>query len=133
MEPEQIVRFAMGRLRGLTFDTLVVSCTNFRAFEAKLALEKTLGRKVVTSNSAVTDAIGKRLTSDVLKLTRSYEPSGPRHLAASSCPIKVCSGGFGLGHNSFTSHHVAAIGPHSREIKRLEFSPAEGLAHEHTT
>ncbi len=60
VEPEQIIRFATERLRGLTFDTLLVSCTNFRALEAKSALEQAIGRNVVTSNSAVIEAIERR-------------------------------------------------------------------------
>ena len=61
VEPEQIIRFATERLRGLTFDTLLVSCTNFRALEAKSALEQAIGRNVVTSNSAVIEAIERRI------------------------------------------------------------------------
>jgi maleate isomerase len=66
VEPEQIVQFATERLRGLTFDTLLVSCTNFRALEAKSALEQAIGRNVVTSNSAVIDAIERRFAGDVV-------------------------------------------------------------------
>ena len=62
-EPEQIVRFATEKLQGLSFDTLFVSCTNFRGLEAKPALEATLGVSVITSNSAVIDAIELRFAS----------------------------------------------------------------------
>jgi maleate isomerase len=62
-EPEQIVRFATEKLRGLSFDTLFVSCTNFRALEAKPALEAAFGISVITSNSAVIDAIEHRFAS----------------------------------------------------------------------
>ena len=62
-EPEQIVRFSTEKLQGLSFDTLFVSCTNFRALEAKPALEATLGVSVITSNSAVIDAIELRFAS----------------------------------------------------------------------
>ena len=55
--PDEIVRFAKDKLSGLAFDTLFVSCTNFRAFEAKTALQETFGVTVITSNSAVIDAI----------------------------------------------------------------------------
>jgi maleate isomerase len=55
--PEEIVNFAKERLKGHTFDTLFVSCTNFRALEAKKALEKEFRVTVITSNSAVIDAI----------------------------------------------------------------------------
>jgi maleate isomerase len=56
-DPDEIVAFARGKLRGVLFDTLFVSCTNFRALEAKPALEKTFEKRVITSNSAVVDAI----------------------------------------------------------------------------
>jgi maleate isomerase len=55
--PEEIVVFAREKLKGVTFDTLFVSCTNFRSLEAKPELEKVFGTKVITSNSAVIDAI----------------------------------------------------------------------------
>jgi maleate isomerase len=59
-EPSDIVAFAREKLRGKSFDTLFVSCTNFRALEAKAELEKTFGTRVITSNSAVIDAIEKQ-------------------------------------------------------------------------
>lgn len=55
--PDEIVAFAAERLAGYTFDGLFVSCTNFRALEAKAALAARFGVPVVTSNSAVLDAI----------------------------------------------------------------------------
>jgi maleate isomerase len=55
--PEEIVAFAREKLKGVTFDTLFVSCTNFRSLEAKPELEQVFGTKVITSNSAVIDAI----------------------------------------------------------------------------
>jgi maleate isomerase len=55
--PSEIVQFAKEKLAGVTFDTLFVSCTNFRSLEAKPDLEKAFGKTVVTSNSAVVDAI----------------------------------------------------------------------------
>ncbi len=55
--PEDIVAFAQEKLAGYTFDGLFVSCTNFRAYEAREALEKTFGVPVVTSNSAVIDTL----------------------------------------------------------------------------
>jgi maleate isomerase len=55
--PVDIVSFAKDKLKGVSFDTLFVSCTNFRSLEAKSDLEATFGCKVVTSNSAVVDAI----------------------------------------------------------------------------
>lgn len=57
--PADIVSFAKGKLKGLSFDTLFVSCTNFRSLEAKSDLEAAFGCKVVTSNSAVVDAIAR--------------------------------------------------------------------------
>jgi maleate isomerase len=59
-EPQDIVRFAADKLQGVSFDTLFVSCTNFRSLEAKPALEATFGVPVITSNSAVVDAIERR-------------------------------------------------------------------------
>lgn len=60
--PEDIVRFAKEKLEGVSFDTLFVSCTNFRSFEAKAELESLFGVNVVTSNSAVIDAIIRRFS-----------------------------------------------------------------------
>ncbi len=60
-EPDDIVRFAQEKLKGVSFDTLFVSCTNFRALEAKPALEAAFGGvTVITSNSAVVDAVKAR-------------------------------------------------------------------------
>lgn len=58
--PEDILAFARERLAGVEFDLLVVSCTNFRALEAKPMLERAFGHPVVTSNSAVLEAIRLR-------------------------------------------------------------------------
>jgi maleate isomerase len=55
--PAEIVTFARERLAGKTFDGIFVSCTNFRAYEARKALVEAFGVPVVTSNSAVIDAI----------------------------------------------------------------------------
>jgi len=55
--PADIVAFARGKLAGQKFDGLFVSCTNFRAYEARAALAEALGVRVVTSNSAVIEAI----------------------------------------------------------------------------
>lgn len=59
--PQEIVDFARTKLAGKSFDTLFVSCTNFRALEAKPSLEKEFGATVITSNSAVLDAIARAL------------------------------------------------------------------------
>jgi len=55
--PAEIVGFAKGRLAGHAFDALFVSCTNYRAYEARPMLEDAFGVPVVTSNSAVIDAL----------------------------------------------------------------------------
>lgn len=56
VEPEQIVAFAVDRLRG-DFDTVFASCTNYRAMEAIPGLERELGRPVVTSNAATFERV----------------------------------------------------------------------------
>ena len=58
--PEEISDFARRSLSGLSFDAILVSCTNFRALEAKPALEAEFGVPVVTSNSAVLDEVRAR-------------------------------------------------------------------------
>ena len=58
--PDDIVAFAQDRLAGIAFDLLFISCTNFRALEARGELERRFGKPVVTSNSAVVDAIRRR-------------------------------------------------------------------------
>jgi maleate isomerase len=55
--PEQIVEFAKSQLQGHRFDTLFISCTNFRALEAVPALEAMFAVPVVTSNSATVEAV----------------------------------------------------------------------------
>jgi maleate isomerase len=62
--PSDIVEFAKSKLSRVSFDTLFVSCTNFRALEAKAELEKVFGAKVITSNSAVIDAVHKIFSFD---------------------------------------------------------------------
>jgi maleate isomerase len=60
-EPREIVAFAKEKLRGVAFDTLFVSCTNFRSLEAKPALEREFpDAQVITSNSSVISAILRR-------------------------------------------------------------------------
>jgi maleate isomerase len=60
-EPAEIVAFAREKLKGVSFETLFVSCTNFRSLEAKPAMEKEFpGAQVITSNSSVIDAILRR-------------------------------------------------------------------------
>lgn len=55
--PADIVAFARKSLAGLDFDSILVSCTNFRALEALPALEAAFKVPVVTSNSAVIEEI----------------------------------------------------------------------------
>lgn len=52
VSPEEIVSFAIQSLSDVEFDTLFVSCTNFRGIEAAPQLERAFQRPVVTSNSA---------------------------------------------------------------------------------
>lgn len=58
--PDNIVAFARSSLVGKSFDMMLVSCTNFRALEAKPLLEREFGVPVVTSNSAILSAIQRR-------------------------------------------------------------------------
>jgi maleate isomerase len=58
--PGDIVDFAKRHLRGFDFDALFVSCTNFRALEAKDELESTFAVPVITSNSAIISEIRRR-------------------------------------------------------------------------
>lgn len=55
--PADILAFARKSLAGLDFDSILVSCTNFRALEALPALEAAFKVPVVTSNSAVIEEI----------------------------------------------------------------------------
>lgn len=55
--PSDIVEFAKESLNGIKAEGVFVSCTNFRAFEALPMLEEALSLPVVTSNSAVLEAI----------------------------------------------------------------------------
>ena len=56
VRPAQILAFAERQLVGLDFDLLFVSCTNFRAMEARQALAARFGVPVVTSNQATIEA-----------------------------------------------------------------------------
>lgn len=58
--PSDIVDFARSHLRGLDFDALFVSCTNFRALEAKDELQSTFAVPVITSNSAIISEIRRQ-------------------------------------------------------------------------
>ncbi|WP_273728705.1 aspartate/glutamate racemase family protein [Brucella gallinifaecis] len=60
--PAEIVEFSRKSLAGVDFDLLLVSCTNFRALEAKAMLEQEFAVPVVTSNSAVVASIRRSLS-----------------------------------------------------------------------
>ncbi len=64
--PEDILRFAEAKLTDVAMDGIFVSCTNFRALEAQAALEKRFGVPVVTSNSAVLQAVEAHFTDIAL-------------------------------------------------------------------
>lgn len=65
ISPEEILAFAVERLKGQPFDLVFVSCTNLRGLEARPALEKRLGVPVVTSNHATLE-----MTLEVLESSR---------------------------------------------------------------
>jgi len=54
--PDEIVSFAKRELTGLDYELLFVSCTNFRAVEARPMLQRRFGVPVVTSNQATVEA-----------------------------------------------------------------------------
>lgn len=62
--PEEIVAFAKESLRGVKAEGVFVSCTNFRALEALPALEEALSLPVITSNSAVLEAVELLVTRE---------------------------------------------------------------------
>jgi maleate isomerase len=57
VEPGCIAEFASDRFRGGVGELLFVSCTNFRAVEARERIEQKLGKPVVTSNQAALEAV----------------------------------------------------------------------------
>ena len=63
-EPERIVAFAGENIRSTDVELVFVSCTNFRAFEARGRIEHDLGLPVVTSNHAALEAVMEWLTAD---------------------------------------------------------------------
>ena len=75
--PAEILAFARERLRGARFDTLLVSCTNFRALEAKPLLEAEFGVPVVTSNSAVIDAVRRHSKAPAAQDAEKLAPAAP--------------------------------------------------------
>jgi maleate isomerase len=63
VEPERIAQFAADQFRHADIELLFVSCTNFRALEAREQIEHDLGRPVVTSNHAALEAVLAELPS----------------------------------------------------------------------
>jgi maleate isomerase len=63
-EPDEIVEFAMSVAGRHRPDGMFVSCTNFRALEARPALEKALGLPVLTSNLAAIEAVTQRFPAN---------------------------------------------------------------------
>jgi maleate isomerase len=59
--PEEITERATALVRRSRPELLFISCTNFRAREARKAIEESTGVPVVTSNSAVMEAVRRRL------------------------------------------------------------------------
>lgn len=57
VEPDRIVEFAVESFDDREIDLLFVSCTNFRAFDAREAMEAALRLPVVTSNHATLEAV----------------------------------------------------------------------------
>jgi maleate isomerase len=57
VSPEQIASFAVEQLSGSDLDLVFVSCTNFRALEAREKIERALGVPTVTSNLAALEAV----------------------------------------------------------------------------
>jgi maleate isomerase len=64
VEPERIAEFASEKFQGAAVELLFVSCTNFRALEAREQIEHDLGLPVVTSNHAALEAVLEFLTAD---------------------------------------------------------------------
>lgn len=56
VQPAEIVDYAAAELAGVDFDLLYVPCANFRAYEARPALEDRFHVPVVTSDSATIEA-----------------------------------------------------------------------------
>lgn len=55
--PKEIYQFGEEKLRSLDFDTIFISCTNFRAYESLSLFQARFRVPVVTSNQAVIDEI----------------------------------------------------------------------------
>ena len=61
--PERIIRFACECFEPSSVNLLFVSCTNFRAVEARPRIEELLGVPVITSNHAALEAVLGRTAS----------------------------------------------------------------------
>lgn len=59
--PEEIFRFGVEKLARVPFDSIFLSCTNFRAYEARGLFESEFRVPVVTSNGAVVEEIRRIL------------------------------------------------------------------------
>ena len=78
VEPELIAEFASARFHAVGVDLLFVSCTNFRALEARERIEQELGIPVITSNHAALEAVLGFLTMSAdrdLESTASPDPT----------------------------------------------------------
>jgi maleate isomerase len=85
VQPAGIVAFAEEQLAGVEFDLLFVSCTNFRALEARRALMDRFRVPVVTSNQATIEA-----TLEVLGLpARELSGAGQAREARLDTPARV--------------------------------------------
>jgi maleate isomerase len=63
VEPARIAAFAAETYRSDEIDLLFASCTNFRAFDAREAIEEAVGVPAVTSNQAAFEAVLDRLAT----------------------------------------------------------------------
>jgi len=61
VEPARIAEFAAANFRSADVELLFVSCTNFRALDAREQIEQDLGVPMVTSNHAALEAVLERL------------------------------------------------------------------------
>jgi maleate isomerase len=68
VSPEKILELAEAELKGVEFDLLFVSCTNFRAFEARERLTQRFGVPVVTSNQATFDAVKEAISQSFARV-----------------------------------------------------------------
>ena len=65
VEPERIAEFASDEFAGAELELLFVSCTNFRALEARERIEQDLELPVVTSNHAALESVLGELATGV--------------------------------------------------------------------